>query len=401
MNRSRAFFALFLSALILSCGIFCKPALAQADSNAHLRVSLLTVGVGDEIYAAFGHTGIRITDSAAGSDIVYNWGTFDGFQENFELKFMRGKLLYYCSSESYQHFIQSYIQEGRAVEEQQIFVPPAQARSLQAFLQENLKDENRYYKYDFLYDNCATRPRDVFKKTFGSSFRFGQSIPEGKQLSFREEINHYLAALPWERLGINLLLGKPVDKVMNNEDAMFLPDFLAKGMAGATVNGQRVSAPAAQVLQASPMPPRPHDFISIIFLGIALLIIVGTAIPGIKPIAVMAVNLLLVVTGLLGCLMVFMWLGTDHPCCRNNFNLLWCLPTNLIIPFVKIERRQRYAIVAIVLLLLAGLLHLLSVQQLPMAEIWPLLLALLYSFGMIFRWSKTPVSDGTDNDYHH
>ncbi|MBS1616165.1 MAG: DUF4105 domain-containing protein [Bacteroidetes bacterium] len=393
--------ALFSCLLFLACSLLLKPAYAQKDSSTHIRVSLLTVGVGDEIYAAFGHTGIRITDSTAGTDIVYNWGTFDGFQEHFELKFMRGKLLYYCSSESYQHFIQTYIQEDRAVEEQQVYLNPIQARSVQAFLQENLKDENRYYKYDFLYDNCATRPRDVFKKTFGTSFRFGRAIPEGKQLSFRDEINHYLASLPWERLGINLLLGMPVDKVMSNEDAMFLPDFLAKGMAGARVNGTLVSEPAVQVLPASAQPPASRDFISILFLGVALLIIVGTAIPGIKPIAVMAVNLLLVVTGLLGCLMVFMWLGTDHPCCRNNINLLWCLPTNMIIPFVRLEKRQRYAIVALVLLLLAGLLHLLSVQQMPMAEIWPLLLALLYSFGMIFRWSKVPLPNGTDDDYHH
>src|ERR1043165_5799283 len=135
---------------------------SQADSPSHLRVSLLTVGVGDEIYASFGHTGIRIVDSIAGTDIVYNWGTFDGFQKDFELKFMRGKLLYYCSSESYQHFIGTYIEEQRGVEEQEIFLNDIQKRQLQSFLNENLKEENRYYKYDFLYDNCATRPRDVF-----------------------------------------------------------------------------------------------------------------------------------------------------------------------------------------------------------------------------------------------
>src|SRR5436309_884969 len=78
---------------------------AQPDTSSHLRVSLLTVGVGDEIYASFGHTGIRITDSLTGKDEVYNYGTFDGYQEGFELKFMRGKLLYYISFETYQNFI--------------------------------------------------------------------------------------------------------------------------------------------------------------------------------------------------------------------------------------------------------------------------------------------------------
>lgn len=376
---------------------------AQADSSRHpgLRVSLLTVSVGDEIYAAFGHTGVRITDSAAGTDIVYNWGTFDGFQENFELKFMRGKLLYYCSSESYRHFIQSYILERRGVEEQEIFLTQTQARALQDFLQENLKEENRYYKYDFLYDNCATRPRDVFKKTFGEAFQYGQAIPPEKQLTFRDEINHYLAPLPWERLGINLLLGAPVDKVMSNEDAMFLPDYLKKGMAGASVNGRHISEAAQQVLPAPPAAPAPANMPLFVMLAVSAFIIVGSAIPGIKPLANIAASALLIVTGLLGCLMVFMWLGTDHPSCRNNFNVLWCLPTNLILPFVKREKRSRYALVAIVLMLVAVLLHLLSVQYLPMAEIWPLLLALLFVFGMIYRSAKAPLSDVSGAHHHH
>lgn len=386
--------------LLFLCPLF---GVAQVDSARlpGIRVSLLTVGVGDEIYAAFGHTGIRITDSTAGTDIVYNWGTFDGFQENFELKFMRGKLLYYCSSEPYQHFIQSYILERRGVEEQEVFLSQPQARALQAFLKENLLEENRYYKYDFLYDNCATRPRDVFKKTFGAAFQYGQALAAGKRITFRDEINRYLAPLPWERLGINLLLGAPVDKVMSNEDAMFLPDYLQKGMTGATVNSKRVSEPPVTVLPAPALPNLPANVPLFVMLGVAAFIVCGSAIPGIKPLATLAANALLIVTGLLGCLIVFMWLGTDHPSCRNNWNLLWCLPTNLIIPFVKREKRSRYALVAIALIVVAVLLHLMSVQHLPLAEIWPLLLALLYSFGMIYRSATAPRSDEPDPHHHH
>ncbi len=381
--------------------LFCGTAFAQSDSSRPrgLRVSLLTVSTGDEIYAAFGHTGIRITDSAAGTDRVYNWGTFDGFQENFELKFMRGMLLYYCSDESYLHFVQTYIAEQRGVQEQEIFLSQDQAKSVQAFLNENLLDENRYYKYNFLYDNCATRPRDVFEKTFGASFRYGPVLPAGQQMSFRDEINHYLAPLPWERLGINLLLGRPVDKKMSNEDAMFLPDNLMKGMAGASVDGKKVSEPAQEILPAPSPTPVPYNIPFFTTLAIAVFIIVGSAIPGIKPLSVIVGHLLLIVTGLLGCLMLFMWLGTDHDTCRNNFNVLWCLPTNLIIPFVKRRKRSRYALVAIVLLLTAVALHVFHVQTLPFTEIWPLLLSLLYLFGMIYRLATEPLHH--ESDAHH
>lgn len=373
---------------------------AQQDSASHLRISLLTVGVGDEIYASFGHTGIRVVDSTAGTDIVYNWGTFDGFQEDFELKFMRGKLLYYCSSEPYQHFVATYIQERRGVEEQEIFLNNVQKRQLQSFLNENLKEENRYYKYDFLYDNCATRPRDVFPKTFGVAFRYGQALPDGR-ITFRDEINRYLAHLPWERFGINLLLGSPVDKVMKNDDAMFLPDYLSNGLAGATVNRQKVSEAPVRILPDGPAEPKPANTPPFVMLAFSAIVIAGSAIPGIKPVATLAGHLMLIITGLLGCLIIFMWLGTDHQSCRNNFNVLWCLPTNLVVPFVKPAKRSRYALVAMILIVVALVLHVLHIQALPLSIMWPLLLALLAFFGMIYRSANAPKSDESHAHHHH
>lgn len=373
---------------------------ARETYTPRLRISLLTVGVGDEIYASFGHTGIRVLDSADGRDIVYNWGTFDGYQDNFELKFTQGKLLYYASSETYQHFIQTYIQEQRGVEEQELLLNSEQKWTLYKTLQESIREENRYYKYDFLYDNCATRPRDVFKKTLGPQFRYGQAIPVEKGISFRHETDRYLAHLPWERFGIDLLLGSPVDKVMSNEDAMFLPDYLRNGLAGSTLNGQKVAVPVQRILPPAPTAPIPANTPFFVILAFSAIVVAGSAVPGIKPLATLAGYLMLIITGLLGCLMVFMWLGTDHQACRNNYNVLWALPTNLIIPFVKREKRSRYALIAMALIVVAVVLHVFGVQALPMGVIWPLLIALLAFFGMIYRSSIRPLSDEPDHDHH-
>lgn len=399
MSRIMIRLAVFIILLFLCPGI----SFSQVDSGSpsSLRVSLLTVGVGDEIYASFGHTGIRIIDSAAGTDNVYNWGTFDGFQEDFELKFMRGKLLYYASSEPYQHFIQMYVREQRGVEEQEILLNDAQKRQLQAFIFDNLREENRYYKYDFLFDNCATRPRDVFKEAFGPTFRYGLAITAKEQTTFRDEINRHLRHVPWERFGINLLLGTAVDKAMKNEDAMFLPAYLRDGMASATVAGQRIAAKTEQILPPAPPMPKPSEAPFFVMLAFSAIVIVGSAVPGIKPLAVWAGYLMLIVTGLLGCLMLFMWLGTDHQSCRNNFNVLWALPTNLIIPFVKREKRGRYALVAIVLIVVALVIHVLNIQALPMGVIWPLLLALMAFYGMIYRSANSPEINESDAHHHH
>ncbi len=386
----------------LICVLFAfAPASAQPDSSSRLRVSLLTVGTGDEIYASFGHTGIRVTDSGKGTDIVYNWGTFDGFQEDFELKFMRGKLLYYASSETFGHFFETYVREQRRVEEQEILLTDSQKRQLQAFLLENIKEENRYYKYDFLYDNCATRLRDVFPKTFGPAFQYGRAMPEGSRITFRDQINHYLRQLPWERFGINLLLGSRIDTVMSNSDAMFLPDYLRNGLTGATVNGRRIATDPVELLPPSPPLPESGNGPFLLCLAIAAVVILGSVIPGFNIIGHVAGNVLIIFTGLLGCLMLFMWIGTDHQSCRYNWNVLWALPTNLVIPFVKRTKRSRYAIIAIVLILASVALHIAGVQELPLRELWPILLALLLRFGMIYRAATQATAYEPEAHHHH
>lgn len=381
--------------------LFGRVGQAQTDSTSQpLRVSLLTVGVGDEIYASFGHTGIRIVDSAAGTDRVYNWGTFDGFQENFELKFMRGKLLYYCSVESFLNFYQTYVREQRRIQEQVLLLPPAIAVKLRHFLEENLSEESRYYKYDFLFDNCATRQRDVFQAELGKDLNFGEALPVGTKLSFRSIVNQYLAPLPWERLGINLLLGSKLDKTMSNTDAMFLPDLLRNAVAGAKYSGRQLAAPVVELLPAGPAIPAPGNSVLWAMLGFAAVVIFGAVLPGFNIIGVIARNILLVGTSLLGGLMLFMWLGTDHKACADNFNVLWALPTNMIIPFVKRQKRSRYALVAIFLIILALALHFIGVQRMPLGDIWPLLLALLFSFGMMYKQATTEIVYDPSADHH-
>lgn len=360
-------------------------------ARSGLRISMLTCGVGEELYASFGHTGIRIIDSINGRDEVYNYGTFNGFEKNFELKFMRGKLLYYLSRSSYDDFLGTYVEEGRRVEEQELQMSERQKQDMQAILEENMLPQNRGYKYDFLFDNCATRVRDLFPKTFGPEFRFGAAVDPKARISFRQIINKYLADKHWERFGINLLLGSKVDRTMKNEEVMFLPDYLRDGLAGATVNGRPVSGETELVLpQRSGLSQGGFlNPVLVLTLALALLTLAGLLVKKLSWLGRFMSTVLLLVTGLLGCLMLVMWLGTDHQACQQNWNILWALPTNLVLVFAGRSRRGRYALAAIVLLLLSLLLHVLRVQQMPLLELSPLLLALLYVYGTIYRRAET------------
>lgn len=121
------------------------------------QVSLLTVGRSDaEIYQNFGHTAIRVKDSILGWDLVYNYGTFS-YDDDFVWKFVKGRLLYYESIDNYPDFEQNYRDENRSINEQKLNLTQEQKQTLFEKLTVNAREENKYYKYDFLFDNCSTR----------------------------------------------------------------------------------------------------------------------------------------------------------------------------------------------------------------------------------------------------
>ena len=332
---------LFLLLLAATGSIYAQP--GTVDSSAsfnngirHLRISLLTCGPGDEeVWEVFGHTALRVIDSDQHTDIVFNYGTFE-FGPNFEMQFMRGKLNYCVAEETFNGFMQEYVEAKRSVQEQVLALNWKQKEHIYDFLQWNADPVNRYYKYDFFFDNCATRIRDIFPRpeVFGKKFQFGNALPVGKALSFRDIINQYFHRDYWTRLGVNLLLGSRIDRVMTNGDIMFLPDYLRDGVGGGTVNGQPIATPPALLLPAGNTLSDGTNWALMLTLGLALLTIAGLTIKPLRILGTVMCSLLLFVTGLLGCLMLVMWFGTDHQGCANNYNVLWCLPTNIIIAFI-------------------------------------------------------------------
>ncbi|MBL7807773.1 MAG: DUF4105 domain-containing protein, partial [Saprospiraceae bacterium] len=139
--------------------------IAQTLSDS-AQISLMTVAPGEFVYSTFGHSAIRVKDPGTRFDRCYNYGTFDFEQPNFLLKFCQGKLLYNLDIESYRSFEYGNLQDRRTMQEQVLNINQEQKQRLFDLLQENYKEENRYYKYDFFYDNCATRIRDIVQETF-------------------------------------------------------------------------------------------------------------------------------------------------------------------------------------------------------------------------------------------
>lgn len=385
MFRSVA--ALFL---VFTINLFLNAvAHAQVDSS-HIRVSLITCGPGNEfIGASFGHNAIRITDSVAGTDDAYNYGTFDFNEQDFEWRFAQGKLEYVLAKSTYSDFLREYIQTGRSVLEQELSLSGQEKKNLYVVLEENLLPENRGYIYSSVYDNCATRVRDVLRLATGQRVKYGTAIPGGKKFTFREVWNAHFTGQVWERFGINILTGTNVDKVMTNEQAMFLPQYLAEGFQNGKLDKRPLVKNTNRILPQLAIIPAEHaidpPFWTMLVIG--LLVVVCQVVPKLQQAGDILGRILLFITGLLGCLMIVMWAGTDHKICENNLNLLWALPTNLIAAF-KRRKISRYAVIAIVLIFVSLGLHIAGIQVLALMNLWPVLLALLVSFGMIYKRSK-------------
>jgi hypothetical protein len=352
------------------------------QANERLRISFLTCGTGTEAWETFGHTALRVTDSSTGEDVVFNYGMFNGYDDGFLLQFVRGKLPYYVAYYPFNSFVEEYSNYGRSVKEQELLLSDSIKTRIRNFLIENCEERNKYYKYDFFFDNCATRIRDIFPQQLGKNFKYGNVLPTEKKLSFRNIINQYFYAVHWQRFGVNLVLGSKIDKTMTNDEIMFLPDFLSDGIATAKLAGKPIAkAPQTLVTGNAPVIAGWNEPLLLMLLVLALVLLSFRF----RSLNKVMTFVLLFVSGLLGCLILVMWFATNHQTCADNFNLLWALPTNLFIAFASKKNKDLYALVAIFLLLVAMVVHLLKIQELPLTELSPLLLALLLTYGNIIR----------------
>lgn len=309
---------------------------------SHIRISVITCGPGEDLYSLFGHTALRITDTVSHTDIVYSWGGFTFDQPGFYLKFMRGKLLYYSAADYYPDFLQEYVDEGRSVYEQVLNLDSASKLRVIDAVNFNMQGQNRFYKYDFLLDNCTTRVKNILFDNNPGIIIPGKVVPE--KTTARDLIHYYLdrGSEPWTKLGLDILLGGRIDREVSNDEAMFMPEFYMKGLSMAKIQNTDFAQPASLLLQGKIPEKNSGKYIPLIVLSIVCLLIFfisGIKTPLAKSITSFIDSLLLYSTGLLGLLLLFMWFGTDHTVCKNNFNIAWAFPLNFPIAFLALRRR--------------------------------------------------------------
>ena len=390
--------------LFLFC---CLSAAAQSDTS-HLRISLLTCSPGAELYSTFGHTAIRVTDSVRNIDMVYNYGTFDDRDPNFYVKFTKGIMRYALSNYSYQEFLQEYQYENRGVIEQELLITGDQKQRLYAALQQNALEENRYYNYYFHTDNCTTRARDMIVRQTGAAVVFKNILPE-KTPTFRNLIYTYLdkGNQYWSKFGIDMFLGKNFDDKVTNEQAMFLPDYLMKGLDNATADNHTLAAPKQVALAVAPVPPSFTIFTPLFLFSVVFVIITLLSFSANKW-AQRFLNvfdcIFFLFVGIFGILIVTLWVIRVDTVCRNNFNVIWALPTHFFAAFVVYLKRkwlQQYFRGVFALTGLFTLCWFFIPQQINVAVLPLLGILLMRSY---FRGNlpvKKRATTNTTNNLHH
>jgi len=355
----------------------------KAQLSEQANISVLTCGPYDELYSAFGHSAFRIHDPVNNINLVCNYGTFDFNQPNFYLNFARGNNLYKLSIQDYQRFEDIYIYENRFIHEQVLNLTSEQKQKLFAYLQWNSKPENASYYYDYFYDNCSTKIRDVLLEALGKDVTFDESHIT-TDYTIRELTDFYLKKLPWGDLGIDIGLGLPMDKKAAPLEYMFLPDYVESAFDHASIVQNGLTVPLvkekhityeARAVEPSKSLPHPlylSSFIALLAAGLAIWDLKR------KKASTWFDIFLFGATGLIGILLVFLWFFTNHQAAAKNFNLLWAFPVHFVVAIVMRKSRRwltRYFLFTAILIAITLLSWPILPQMLHYALI-PLVVAL-------------------------
>ncbi|KYG78606.1 hypothetical protein MB14_17910 [Roseivirga ehrenbergii] len=384
-------FVLFFSLLL-----FVFSAKAQFPGlSGQAEISIITIGPGENLYDSFGHGAIRVQDPYLSIDRVYNYGTFDSFEDGFYLKFAQGKLNYKLSIQDFNRFLGNYQAQNRWITEQVLSLTQAEKQEIFEFLENNAIPENSYYLYDFFYDNCATKLRDVVGDVLGNKLTFNNShLTEEK--TFRDLIQENTFNFPWWDFGIDLALGAVIDVNATAEEHMFLPDYVMQAYANATITRGDETVPAVKAknqLFESDYYETPRESITpwMIFSILLLVVVVFTYKDTLQNTRARYLDFtILFITGLIGLVVALLWFATDHTATAKNLNLLWAFAPNLVVAFYVAKKRAPVwtrGYVRFLFILLIGMTFI-WVFQLQVFSIALLPVMLLLAVRYAFLWVK-------------
>lgn len=358
------------------------------------EISVLTIGAGNSLNDAFGHSAFRVKDNVKGIDLVFNYGVYDFDTPNFYTKFAQGKLNYLIGLNYYEDFYAAYISQNRSIKEQVLNLSATEKQKLFDYLLNNIKPENRAYLYDFFYDNCATKIKDVTNITLNNTIAFN-SPKDFKQETFRTLIQNNLNRNSWGSFGIDLALGAVIDRKATAEDYMFLPENIYLYFSNATIKSRNEPLVKESHILYNQTETRKTNLIitsPLFIFGIIaffILFITYKDFKTNKQTAWLDITLFSV-TGLIGLVILLLWFATDHKGTHQNYNLLWAFAFNILIVGQFFKKRAsrwfvKYLKLLVILLCLLTLHWIMGVQVFAISLI-PLLVAFFIRYLYLIKF---------------
>ena len=313
---------------------------AQSMTNPdRIQISLLTCSPGKEVWAQYGHTAIRYYDKESGEDLAINYGIFSLDQTYFIPRFVLGMTDYRMGVQPMDMFLAQYSYEGRGVVEQVLNLSAEDKEVIYKALQENMKPENVVYRYNYFFDNCTTRARDMLVNHLHGKVVYP---PAEEDATFRSMIHKWNNKYEWSQFGEDLLLGVNADRKTTKSEQQFLPENLRSDFDKARYNGKPLVKETNVLLDAEtevaePVFPLSPLSIALIFAVISLVMMLFSYR---RQQVYWAWDLALMLTsGLMG-IIFFVMIFSHHPCVSLNFILLFFNPLPLFFLYSTIKKKK-------------------------------------------------------------
>ena len=313
---------------------------AQSMTNPdRIQISLLTCSPGKEVWAQYGHTAIRYYDKESGEDLAINYGIFSLDQTYFIPRFVLGMTDYRMGVQPMDIFLAQYSYEGRGVVEQALNLSAEDKEVIYKALQENMKPENVVYRYNYFFDNCTTRARDMLVNHLHGKVVYP---PAEEDATFRSMIHKWNNKYEWTQFGEDLLLGVNADRKTTKSEQQFLPENLRSDFDKARYNGKPLVKETNVLLDAEtevaePVFPLSPLSVALIFAVISLVMMLFSYR---RQQVYWAWDLALMLTsGLMG-IIFFVMIFSQHPCVSLNFILLFFNPLPLFFLYSTIKKKK-------------------------------------------------------------
>jgi len=363
------------------------------DKSTQYHISILTIGPGNSLSDAFGHSGIRVIDEINNYDVVFNYGVYDYNAPNFYGNFVKGRPIYSLGLNNYENFYKNYVNQSRQIIEQKLDLSEYQKRIFVNKLITNSKEANKFYEYNYFENNCSTKIADIFNEILEEDIE-NESLYKANvgSNSYRKLVYENINPNSWGALGIDICLGAVIDKNINSKDELFLPYNLKSyfdQLGNSNIkNGNLVTT---SVLFGEYSKYTETLISPVYFLLILSLIIISiTYIDYLRRTrSVLLDSIVLLVTGTIGLLLIYLWFFSNHTASAWNYNLLWAIPFNLILFIELLKKKQKKWVISylklIVIMLLLMCLHWVVGVQVFNISLISLILALIIRYFYLIK----------------